>query len=253
MRSVQEDSSGCRSMSSLRDSYSVFSWAGFFRSCPVRPATFQGPGANRGCRQVVHGFSHRRHQPWLLVWILDFRFASVMFLFDVDGIRLLKMHETPYFELRAVAPVLQYDLSPLYWGPGAAQRFRFSHVVPAMHRSKLELHQMEAIEMFRIVTDFATSLADLLPITIRPGEANGRRWTRKVVTSLSCIVFSLLFMCMNLARAQQVYPPGTFNIDGFWVNCGPVYTIVTPMIPGIAMARPGKYSFIQFLEPIRPG
>ena len=42
------------------------------------------------------------------------------------------------------------------------------------------------------------------------------------------------------ADAQQVYPPGTFSIDGIPVGCGGVVTVVTPNIPDIAIAQPGR-------------
>lgn len=49
-----------------------------------------------------------------------------------------------------------------------------------------------------------------------------------------------LMMCTQSANAQNVFPPGTYSIDGFPVNCGHTITIVTPMIPDIAMAQPGR-------------
>ena len=55
----------------------------------------------------------------------------------------------------------------------------------------------------------------------------------------SCIAFCTLIMCVNQAKAQN-YPPGTFTIDGFAVSCGNTVTTVTPNIPDIAYAQPGR-------------
>ena len=57
-------------------------------------------------------------------------------------------------------------------------------------------------------------------------------------------VLSAMLVCMNSANAQQAFPqvyaPGTFFLDGFPVNCGYTVTIVTPLLPDIAMAQPGR-------------
>ena len=38
------------------------------------------------------------------------------------------------------------------------------------------------------------------------------------------------------AHAQEVYPPGSFTVDGFPVQCGPVTFILTPQLQDVGMA-----------------
>lgn len=51
---------------------------------------------------------------------------------------------------------------------------------------------------------------------------------RLVSTRYPGIVLFTLAVCTHPATAQQFFPPGTFSIDGFAVNCGSAFTIVTP-------------------------
>ena len=54
------------------------------------------------------------------------------------------------------------------------------------------------------------------------------------------LLLSAMLVCTSSANGQQVFPPGTFFLDGFPVNCGNTVTIVTPQLPDIAMAQPGR-------------
>lgn len=38
----------------------------------------------------------------------------------------------------------------------------------------------------------------------------------------------------------QAYPPGSFSVDGYPVNCGAVTFVVDPSLPDIGMAVPGR-------------
>lgn len=53
------------------------------------------------------------------------------------------------------------------------------------------------------------------------------------------LTLSVLAAGVNFA-SSEVFPPGTFAIDGFSVNCGNAVTIVTPNLPDIAFAQPGR-------------
>ena len=67
--------------------------------------------------------------------------------------------------------------------------------------------------------------------------------TRTAMTRLiRCICVTMLYtlICVVPPAKAQAYPPGTFSIDGFRVSCGNTFTIVTPDIPGIAYAMPGR-------------
>lgn len=52
------------------------------------------------------------------------------------------------------------------------------------------------------------------------------------------LFISFFIYCISLASAvqAQVFPPGTFAIDGIPVNCGPTTTILNPGLPDVAMA-----------------
>lgn len=55
-----------------------------------------------------------------------------------------------------------------------------------------------------------------------------------IAMRLLFVVFALL-LAAPAARAQ-VFPPGTFAIDGIPVSCGMVTYVVTPQVPDIGMA-----------------
>ena len=63
---------------------------------------------------------------------------------------------------------------------------------------------------------------------------------RFLSTQTRWFVLCAMLVCTNAASAQQVFPPGTFSIDGFPVNCGNTITIITPQLPDIAVAQPGR-------------
>jgi hypothetical protein len=48
------------------------------------------------------------------------------------------------------------------------------------------------------------------------------------------IVATVMFWCVSGASAQQVYPAGSFTLDGFPVVCGPLPTVVA-QLPDAAM------------------
>lgn len=51
---------------------------------------------------------------------------------------------------------------------------------------------------------------------------------------------ALLSVASSQPAAAQVYPPGTFSIDGIPVTCWNVVFIVNPNLPDVGMARPGE-------------
>ena len=59
-------------------------------------------------------------------------------------------------------------------------------------------------------------------------RARGRPSNRLVSRRHRGFALFALVVCTPTATAQQVFPPGTFSIDGFAVNCGSAVTIVTP-------------------------
>ena len=69
----------------------------------------------------------------------------------------------------------------------------------------------------------------------------------RVCASMILRTVSVFALCSwSSTGIGQQFPPGTFSIDGFPVHCGNAVTIVSPAIPGIAEALPGRI----FLHPI---
>lgn len=47
------------------------------------------------------------------------------------------------------------------------------------------------------------------------------------------------FAISSSVRAQQIFPPGTFAVDGIPVACGSITFVVDPYLPDVGMASPG--------------
>ena len=84
-------------------------------------------------------------------------------------------------------------------------------------------------------------------------RARGRPSNRLVSRRHPGFALFALVVCTPTATAQQVFPPGTFSIDGFAVNCGSAVTIVTPNIPDIAAALPGQILLHPMLATLPTG
>jgi hypothetical protein len=51
------------------------------------------------------------------------------------------------------------------------------------------------------------------------------------------LMIALCFIAMPMRSPRaQIFPPGTFAIDGIPVHCGPVTTVLQPNLPDVGMA-----------------
>lgn len=58
-------------------------------------------------------------------------------------------------------------------------------------------------------------------------------------TIMRIAVMLFVALKIDVARAQEVYPPGTFSVDGFPVVCGPVTFVLDYSLPDVGRASPG--------------
>ena len=54
-------------------------------------------------------------------------------------------------------------------------------------------------------------------------------------STFSCAMFGLLLLLAQHVFGQQVFPPGTFSIDGIPVSCGYNITVLNPQLPDVGM------------------
>ena len=113
----------------------------------------------------------------------------------------------------------------------------------SVRRSRVDIPDHDRSERNRVLARIIGGIATTHGIgsfIVSTRSNLGMSVMRVLSTKCRWFVLCVMLFCGSVASAQQVFPPGTFVIDGFPVNCGNTVTIVTPHLPDIAVAQPGK-------------